>query len=203
MLKVGTGERTTLTTMHDMIYSDKSIDPAGVGLSGSAVLPAFFGGKCAMTVQGNYQAQGMIQQSPKGFNWAMFPPLKGKTQDQTANPQTLSISSQSQHKAEAMQFIAYALNSQNMAKLSAGDWLIPAAPTAAKIVVKSTKHYGSWKNAVSAVPHFKKANWVTLKAYPRWKAEIATPAFRQYLSNQIDLDKLTSQLVDGWNSIRG
>ena len=28
--------------MHDMIYVDKSIDPAGVGLSGSAVLPAFF-----------------------------------------------------------------------------------------------------------------------------------------------------------------
>jgi ABC-type glycerol-3-phosphate transport system substrate-binding protein len=203
VLKIGTGEKTTLTTIHDMIYADKSVDPAGVGLSGSAVLPAFFGGKCAMTVQGNYQAQGMIQQSPKGFNWAMFPPLKGKTQDQAANPQTLSISSQSQHKAEAMQFIAYALNSQNMAKLSAGDWLIPAAPTAAKIVVKSTKHYGSWKNAVSAVPHFKKANWVTLKAYPRWKAEVATPSFRQYLSNQIDLDKLTSQLVDGWNSIRG
>lgn len=203
VLNVGQGERTTLTTMHDMIYADKSVDPAGVGLSGSAVLPAFFAGKCAMTVQGNYQSQGMIEQAPKGFNWAMFPPLKGKTQDQAANPQTLSISAQSQHKAEAMQFIAYALNAQNMAKLSAGDWLIPASPAAAKIVVSSTKHYGSWKNAVSAVPFFKKANWVTLGPYARWKAEVATPAFRQYLSNQIDLSKLTSQLVDGWNSIRG
>ena len=106
--------------------------PAGVGLSGSAVLPAFFAGKCAMTVQGNYQAQGMIEQSPKGFNWAMFPPLKGTTQQQAANPQTLSISTQSQHKAEAMQFIAYALNTQNMAKLAAGDWLIPASPDAAQ-----------------------------------------------------------------------
>jgi ABC-type glycerol-3-phosphate transport system substrate-binding protein len=203
VVKVGAGERTTLTTIHDMIYSDKSVDPAGVGLSGSAVLPAFFGGKCAMTVQGNYQSQGMIEQSPKGFNWAMFPPLKGKTQDQAANPQTLSISAQSQHKAEAMKFIAYALNSQNMAKLSAGDWLIPAAPSAAKIVVKTTKHYGSWKNAVSAVPHFKKANWVTLAPYARWKAEVATPSFRQYLGNQIDLGQLTTKLVDGWTSIRG
>jgi len=150
--KFGPNDQNVIRQMHDMIHVDKSVDPAATGLSGSAVLPAFFGGKCAMTVQGNYQAQGMIQQSPKGFNWAMFPPLKGKTQDQTANPQTLSISSQSQHKAEAMQFIAYALNSQNMAKLSAGDWLIPAGPKAAKIVVKSTKHYGSWKNAVSAVP---------------------------------------------------
>jgi multiple sugar transport system substrate-binding protein len=203
VLKIGRGERTMLTTIHDMIYGDKSVDAAGVGLSGSAVLPAFFGGKCAMTVQGNYNAQGMIQQAPKGFNWAMFPPLKGDTQNQAANPQTLSISTQSQHKAEAMKFIAYALNAQNMAKLSAGDWLIPAAPASAKIVVRSTKHYGSWKAAVSAVPHFKKANWVTLGPYARWKAEVATPAFRQYLGNQIDLNQLTSKLVDGWNSIRG
>jgi multiple sugar transport system substrate-binding protein len=202
-LKVGAGEQALLNIMHNMIYVDKSIDAAGVGLSGSAVLPAFFGGKCAMTVQGNYNAQGMIQQSPKGFNWAMFPPLKGKSQDQTANPQTLSISTQSQHKKEAMQFIAYALNAQNMAKLAAGDWLIPASPAAAKIVVKSTKHYGSWKNAVSAVPNFKKANWVTLGPYARWKAEVATPAFRQYLGNQITMDQLSTTLVNGWNNIRG
>ncbi|HEY6961402.1 MAG TPA: sugar ABC transporter substrate-binding protein [Gaiellaceae bacterium] len=203
VLNVGQPEQTILQIMHNMIYGAKTVDPAGVGLSGSAVLPAFFAGKCAMTVQGNYNAQGMIEQAPKGFNWAMFPPLKGKTQDQAADPQTLSISAQSQHKAEAMTFIAYALNAQNMAKLSAGDWLIPAAPSAAKIVVRSTKHYGSWKNAVSAVPHFKKANWVTLGPYARWKAEVATPLFRQYLANQIDLPTLSQKLTDGWNQIRG
>jgi ABC-type glycerol-3-phosphate transport system substrate-binding protein len=202
-LKAGAAEQQILKIMHDMVYVDKSVDAAGVGLSGSAVLPAFFGGKCAMTVQGNYQVQGMIQQSPKGFNWAMFPVLKGQSQDQAANPQTLSIAAQSQHKAEAMQFIAYALNAQNMAKLAAGDWLIPAAPAAAKLVVKSTKHYGSWRNAVAAVPHFKKANWVSLTAYPRWKAEIATPSFRQYLGDKISLDQLISQLTTGWNTIRG
>src|SRR5207247_9497211 len=135
--KVGPAEQTLLTTMHDMIYVDKSIDPAAVGLSGSAVLPAFFGGKCAMTVQGNFQVQGMLEQAPKGFNWAMIPPLKGKTQDQVANPQTLSISQQSQHKKEAMQFIAYALNAQNMAKFAAGDWLIPVNPAAGTIVARA------------------------------------------------------------------
>jgi ABC-type glycerol-3-phosphate transport system substrate-binding protein len=189
--------------IHDMIYTDHSVDPAGVGLSGSAVLPAFFAGKCAMTIQGNYQAQGMIEQGPKGFNWALFPPLKGTSQKQAANPQTLSISTQSQHKAEAMQFIAYALNTSNMARLSAGDWLIPASPAAGKIVIKSTKHYGSWRNAISAVPDFAKANWVTLAAYPQWKAEIATPAFRSYLSNQISLSQLGDQLSSGWTKIHG
>jgi len=201
--KWGTAEQTIPKTIHDMIWVDHSVDTGAVGQSGSAVLPAFFGGKCAMTVQGNYQAQGMIQQSPKGFNWAMFPPLVGKTSDQAANPQTYSISQQSQHKAEAMQFIAYALNAQNMAKLAAGDWLIPASPAAGKLVIKSTKHYGSWKNAISAVPHFKKANWVSLAAYPQWKDQIATPAFRSYLSNQISLDDLGKQLSDGWSKIHG
>jgi ABC-type glycerol-3-phosphate transport system substrate-binding protein len=203
VLNVGAPEQKILTSMHDMIYADQSVDPASVGLSGSAVLPEFFAGKCAMTVQGNYQAQGMITQSPKGFNWAMFPPLKGATQDQAANPQTLSIAQQSSHKAEAMQFIAYALNAVNMSKLAAGDWLIPASPAAAKIVVKSTRHYGSWRAAVSAVPYFVKANWVSLNAYAQWKAEIATPAFRSYLSNQLSLTDLITQLTDGWKKING
>jgi multiple sugar transport system substrate-binding protein len=201
--KWGAGEQAIPKIMHDMIYVDHSIDQAAVGLSGSAVLPAFFGGKCAMTVQGNYQAQGMIEQGPKGFNWALFPPLKGQSQNQAANPQTYSISAQSQHKSEAMQFIAYALNAQNMAKLAAGDWLIPAAPAAGKLVIKSTKHYGSWRNAISAVPYFRKANWVTIAAYPQWKAEIATPAFRSYLADKITLDQLGQQLSDGWTKIHG
>jgi multiple sugar transport system substrate-binding protein len=201
-LKVGKAEQQILTTMHDMIYVDKSIDPASVGLSGSAVLPAFFAGKCAMTVQGDYQAQGMIEQGPKGFNWAMFPPLKGDSQDQVANPQTLSISQQSQHKAEAMQFIAYALNAQNMAKLAAGDWLIPVSPAAGKIVAKTSQAPAAFANAVSAIPSIKKGNWVSIPWYARWKSEVATPSFVAYLANKIDMATLTNQLVSGWNTDR-
>jgi ABC-type glycerol-3-phosphate transport system substrate-binding protein len=202
-LQVGAPEQKILTTMHDMIYADQSVDPAAVGQSGSAVLPEFFAGKCAMTVQGNYQSQGMIQQAPKGFNWAMFPPLKGNTQQQSADPQTFSISQQSQHKPEAMQFIAYALNAQNMAKLAAGDWLIPASPAAAAIVVKSTKHYGSWRSAIAAVPDLTKANWVSLNAYAQWKSQVATPAFVSYLQNKSSLNDLITTLVNGWKQISG
>ena len=74
----GPKDQNVVKQMHDMIHVDKSVDPAATGLSGSAVLPAFFGGKCAMTVAGNFTAQGMILQSPRGFNWAMFPLLKGR-----------------------------------------------------------------------------------------------------------------------------
>ena len=138
-----------MKNIHDMIHVDKSVDAAATGLSGSAVLPAFFGGKCAMTVQGNFQAQGMIQQSPSGFNWAMFPLLKGTSQNQVANPQTLSISQQSKYKKEAMQFIEYFANAANLAKLAAGDWLIPANPASGKLILKSTKRTGSWRIATS------------------------------------------------------
>jgi ABC-type glycerol-3-phosphate transport system substrate-binding protein len=201
--KFGPGEQRGPQTIHDMIHVDKSIDSAAVGLSGSAVLPAFFAGKCAMTVQGNFQAQGMISQSPKGFNWAMFPPLKGQTQDQAANPQTFSISTQSKNKKEAMAFIAYAMNAQNLAKLAAGDWLIPSNPAAGKVIRKSTKHAGSWRVATESVVHLRKANWVSLAPYARWKAEYATPQFVQYLRNNISLEELGNRLAAGWSNVRG
>ena len=59
-----------------MIWADKSIDPASVGSSGSAVLPGFFAGKYAMTMQGSYAAQQMAEDAPAGFHWVMLPPLQ-------------------------------------------------------------------------------------------------------------------------------
>jgi multiple sugar transport system substrate-binding protein len=199
----GAAEQNVVRQLHDMIHVQKTMDPAAPGLSGSAVLPAFFGGKCAMTFQGNFQAQGMIQQAPEGFNWGMLPILKGITQHQVANPQTYSIAQQSRNKAAAMQFIAYLLNAQNMAKLAAGDWLIPASPAAGKIVLRTTKYKGSWRVAASSVAHFRKGNWVSLKPYARWKAEVSQPAFVQYLAGRITLAELGEQLSEGWTRVRG
>jgi multiple sugar transport system substrate-binding protein len=198
----GPAEQAVVKNMHDMIHVDKSVDAAATGLSGSAVLPAFFGGKCAMTVQGNFQAQGMITQGPRDFNWAMFPLLKGSSQNQVANPQTLSVSQQSEHKREAMQFIEYFSNAANLAKLAAGDWLIPSNPASGKLILKSTKRTGSWRVATASVVHFRKGNWVSLAAYARWKAEVATPQFVRYLKNEISLDELGESLSAGWTRVR-
>jgi ABC-type glycerol-3-phosphate transport system substrate-binding protein len=198
----GAAEQAVASQLRGMIVA-KTLDPAAPGLSGSAVLPSFFGGKCAMTIQGNFQAQGMIQQAPAGFNWGMFPLLKGTSQNQVANPQTYSIAQQSQNKRAAMQFIVYLLNPQNMAKLAAGDWLIPASPAAAKIVQKQTKYKGSWRVAAASVEHFRKGNWVSLKAYARWKAEVSQPAFVEYLAGRITLAELGQRLSDGWTRVRG
>jgi multiple sugar transport system substrate-binding protein len=154
-----------------------------------------------MTVQGNFQAQGMILQGPRDFNWAMFPVLKGASQNQVANPQTFSIAQQSKNKRAAMQFIAYLLNAQNMAKLAQGDWLIPANPRAGQIARRSTKHAGSWRVATSSVVHFRKGNWVLLTDYARWKAEVAQSNFVQYLAGRMSLSDLGRALSDGWERV--
>jgi multiple sugar transport system substrate-binding protein len=200
--RFGPNDQNVVRQMRDMIQVDKSVDPAATGLSGSAVLPAFFGGRCAMTVAGNFTAQSMILQSPRGFNWAMFPLLRGRTQQQVANPQTYSISQQSRNKRAAMSFIAYLVNRQNLAKLALGDWLIPANPEAGKLARKSTKRTGSWRISTESVVHFRKGNWVQLPDYARWKAEVAQPAFVQYLRGSISLQELGELLERGWERVR-
>lgn len=201
VVKVGPGERQFLSTVHDMIWKDGSIDPAGVGLSGGGVLPGFFAGKYAMTVQGNYAAQQMIEEAPKGFNWALLPLLKGTSQDQMADPQTYSITQQSTHKAEAMQFLAYLANAQNMAKLAQGDWLIPSDPASGKALVRSTKHYGSWKIAIGSLPALRQHPLLELVNYPQYKSQVLQPALQSYFQNKSSLADLSTTLTNGWTSV--
>jgi multiple sugar transport system substrate-binding protein len=200
-VKVGKGEAAFLQTVHDMIWTDKSIDSAGVGLSGGGVLPAFFAGKYAMTIQGNYSAQQMILEAPKNFHWALLPLLKGDSQDQMANPQTYSIAAQSKHKKEAMQFLAFLANAQNMARLAQGDWLIPVNPAAGKKLVKSTKHYGSWKVAIKSLPALRAHPLLELQNYPKWKNQIAQPALQSYFQNKSSLAELRDALQKGWDQV--
>ena len=76
--KFGPNDQNVVKQMHDMIHVDKSVDSAATGLSGSAVLPAFFGGKCAMTVQGNFSAQSMILQAPNELQLGDVPAAQGQ-----------------------------------------------------------------------------------------------------------------------------
>ena len=102
-----------------------------------------------------------------------------------------------------MQFIEYFANAANLAKLAAGDWLIPANPAAGKLILKSTKRTGSWRIATSSVVHFRQGQLgVARRRTPRWKAEVATPQFVQYLRGAISLEELGKNLTDGWNRVR-
>jgi hypothetical protein len=156
-----------------------------------------------MIVGGNYVAQQMVEQAPAGFDWAMLPLLKGDSQAQSANPQTLSIAAQSKNPKEAMQFIAFYMQSQNLASVAIGDWLIPVSTSAGKAVTTITGGKNSWDVNVASTPSLRLAPFQTLDAYPQWKSQIAQPAFQQYFANKIDLATVGTQLTEGWTKVGG
>ncbi len=203
VVKFGTGEQQVLKRIHDMAATDKSLSPTTLGQSGPDILPSFFAAKYAMIVGGNYVAQQMVENAPAGFEWALLPLLKGDTQAQGANPQTLSITTQSKYPKEAMQFIAFYMQAQNLANVAIGDWLIPASTSAGKALVATTGGKNSWDMNVASTPLLKLAPFTQLDAYPQWKSQIAQPAFQQYLANKIDLATVGTQLVDGWTKVGG
>jgi ABC-type glycerol-3-phosphate transport system substrate-binding protein len=203
VVKFGAAEQQVLKRIYDLAYTDKSLSPTTLGQSGPDILPGFFAGKYAMIVGGNYVAQQMVEQAPAGFDWAMLPLLKGDTQAQSANPQTLSISAQSKNPKEAMQFIAYYMQANNLASVAIGDWLIPVSTSAGKAVTTITGGKNSWDVNVASAPSLKLAPFQTLDAYAQWKSQIAQPAFQQYFANKIDLATVGTQLIDGWTKVGG
>jgi ABC-type glycerol-3-phosphate transport system substrate-binding protein len=203
VVKFGAAEQQVLKRIRDLAYTDKSLSTTTLGQSGTDILPGFFAGKYAMIVGGNYVAQQMVEQAPAGFEWAMLPLLKGDSQAQSANPQTLSISKQSKYPKEAMQFIAYYMQGQNLANVAIGDWLIPVSGAAAKAVATTTGGKNSWDVNVASTPSLKLAPFQTLDAYPQWKSQIAQPAFQQYFANKMDLDTVGKTLIEGWTKVGG
>ncbi len=201
--KFGTQEQEVAHRIHDLAYVDKSLDPVSLTQSGTDVIPGFFGGKYAMIVGGNYIRQNMVEQAPAGFDWQMLPLLKGTSQTQNANPQTLSIAAQSAHKKEAMRFIEYFMQGPNLASVALGDWLAPTGNSAGKAVVNQTAGKNGWDVTAASSKDLALAPFQKLDAYPQWKSQIATPALQQYLGNKIDLATLGQKLTAGWQTVNG
>ncbi len=201
VVKVGDAEKEVPRRIHDMIYVAKSASPEAVGMGGTDPLPGFFAGKYAMLPGGVYLRQQMVEQAPTGFEWVTLPPMKGLSQNQAANPQTLSISADSTAKPQAMKFIEYFLNTTNMARLAHGDWLVPTGTKAGSELITSTQGKEGWDVAVASAKDLTMAPFQQVSGYPEWKSKIATPALQQYFANKITLDQLASQLVEGGNQV--
>jgi len=203
VVKFGPAEQEVPRRINEMIYTDKSIDPNSIGLSGGDILPGFFGGTYAMIGGANFQTQQMLEQAPEGFEWLMLPPLMGTSQAQAANPQTISISAASEHPAEAAQFIEFFINGENLAKLAMGDFLIPTTEEAGAAVLATTGGKDGWDVTIASGKGLKLAPFQKVESYPQWKDQVATPAFQEFLANSIDLDTLGTKLVDGWTQVGG
>jgi multiple sugar transport system substrate-binding protein len=199
--KIGDAELEVPKRIHAMAYTDKSIEPTSLTQSGSDVLPGFFAGKYAMVVGGNYAAQQMVEQAPKGFQWEVLPPLKGTGTKQAANPQTLSVPAEGKHIKQSAQFIDYFMKAENLAAVGQGDWLIPTTQAARDAILKATGGKNGWEQTLAGASELTKAPFQSVENYPKWKDQVATPALQEYLANKIDLATLGTKLSDGWGQV--
>lgn len=202
-IAIGEGELEVPKRIHEMAYTDGSIDPTSLTQSGGDVLPGFLAGDYAMTVQGSYAAQQLIEQAPDGFNWTVLPPLEGSSAKQAANPQTLSVPAESEHVEEAAAFINFFMAAENLSAVAQGDWLIPTSEEARQAVATDTGGESGWDQTLASGDILTIAPFQKVESYPQWKDQIATPALQRFFADQIDLEGLRTELTDGWSSVAG
>ncbi|WP_152363710.1 ABC transporter substrate-binding protein [Microlunatus speluncae] len=182
--------------------ADGSLDATTLSQSGSEVLPGWYAGKYALTVQGSFQAAAFIADAPKDFEWVALPPLKGSVDAaQAANPQTLSVSADSEHQEQATAFVNYFMQAANLAAVAEGETLFPTSKEAQEKVLADTGGKNGWDQIISSGRTLKKAPFQSVDDYPAWKDQIATPAFQQFLAGKIDAAGLQAQLTDGWATV--
>ncbi|NIK58335.1 ABC transporter substrate-binding protein [Kribbella shirazensis] len=198
---VGDAELEVPKRIHAMAYDDKSIEPTSLTQSGTDVLPGFYAGKYGMIVAGNYVAQQIAEEAPKGFQWEVLPPLKGTSTKQAANPQTLSVPAEGKHIEQSAKFIDYFMKAENLAAVGQGDWLIPTTQAARDAIQKATGGKNGWQQTLASGADLTKAPFQSVENYPKWKDQIATPAFQEYLANKTDLAALGKKLNDGWGQV--
>lgn len=167
-----------------------------MNLSGTAVLPAFYEGDYALIPGiGVWARQQIVENAPADFRWGVLPPIKGVTQHQGANPQTLSIPKDSKHPEEAMEFIKFFLTKENMAKLALGDWMFPTRRSALNMPEFQTEEAG-WKVSSETVQYLIMGPWQDSPAYAEWKDRVATPVMQELFNNQITVEEAARRMEE-------
>ncbi|WP_405793503.1 ABC transporter substrate-binding protein [Streptomyces sp. NBC_01506] len=187
--------------IHDQVNSDGSASGATLGMGGSDTLPGFFGGTYAMVPLGFSYRQQIIQQAPKDFEWTVLPaPAGADGATQGVSPQTLSVSEDTRHKEEAVAFIDFLLQPQNMVRLARGDWMLPTGTAALTDPSLHTEKDG-WGTGAALARDLLPAPAQTVRGYPEWKDKVATPALQEYYSGAIDRAELEKRLVKDGNLV--
>lgn len=203
-IEVGDAELAVPELIHEMAYTDNSIQPVSLTQSGSDVLASFYGGKVAMTVQGSFQATNIANDAPEGFNWVALPPLEGSAGAiQAANPQTYSVNIDSEHVEESADFLNFLMEGDNLAEIAYADALIPSSDSARAAVETLAADNPAWTQVLASGEGLVGPPFLKVEKYTEWKDTIATPAFQQYLADQITSEQLATQLSDGWADIAG
>ncbi|WP_156253859.1 ABC transporter substrate-binding protein [Pseudactinotalea terrae] len=201
-IDVGEGELAVPEAIHQMAYEDLSLDPVSLTQSGSEVLPSWYAGETALTVQGSFRVASIGTDAPEGFNWTVLPPLEGSVSaDQAANPQTYSVNIDSEHVEESAQFLDFFTSTENLAALAYADALVPASASARDALAEQTADENGWAAVLASGDSLVAPPFLTVDAYTQWKDTVATPAFQRFLADEIDSAQLQADLTDGWEQV--
>lgn len=203
-IEVGDDELAVPERIHEMAYTDQSLDLTSLTQSGSDVLASFYGGTVAMTVQGSFQATNIAADAPEGFNWVALPPLEGSAGAiQAANPQTYSVNIDSEYVEESAEFLNYLMGADNLGEIAYADALIPSSGEARAVVEGLAADNPAWTQVLASGEGLEGPPFLKVDRYTEWKDTIATPAYQQYLADKITVEQLATQLSDGWDDIAG
>lgn len=202
-LSINKEELEVPSRIHQMIYTDKSIDPASLTMTGAGPIPGFLAGKYAMIFAASYVASDLdIAAKAAGFNWTALPLLKGSSNMQGANPQTLSVSAQSKYKKQAAAFIRFMVSDGNLSELALGEGLIPSTSGSLKAAQAAKKGSAGWQQLLDDGAALGLAPFTLVPNYQKWKDTVLQPALQQYIQGKISIEELKKRELDGWKSIR-
>ncbi len=202
-VEIGDPEVALAEIVNAMAHTDGSLKPTTLDLSGGETLPGFLSGEYAMYIGGTFLAAQIAESAPEGFEWTVLPPLAGTEGAlQAATPQTLSVSIDSEYVDRATEFINYFLSGDNTAKLALGDVLVPASSQGQEALAELTAGQPGWEGIAASGATLVPAPFTNAVNLTQWKDQYGQPAFKAYLKNEIDVEELKSQLIDGWGQIR-
>ena len=194
-VQMNDAERALPQLIVDMMYTDKTASTDGLGLSGPELFPGFFEGKYAMLPGiGVWARQQIVESGPENFNWGVLPPLVAETQEQGAQSQTLSIPEASQHKEEAMKFLSFFLDSENMATLAQGDWLFPTRKSSFERPEFQTEE-ADWDIATASAGYLTLAEWQKVPNFEEFKSRVGTPILQELFANRITVDEAAERMA--------
>jgi ABC-type glycerol-3-phosphate transport system substrate-binding protein len=187
------------------VGTDRSAPASALGMSGGDTLPGFFAGRYAMLPLNLSYRQQVQQQAPAHFDWVTLPlPVGAGAPDggraQGVSPQTLSVSKDCRHQAQAAAFIGFMTQTDHLVELARGDWMAPTGTDALQDPSLTTGKLG-WSTGMSVAAHLVASPALGRRGYPEWSDKVATPALQQYFSGAIGLDSLRRKLVRDGNRV--
>lgn len=194
--------KSFMNEIYNLIYVDKVMSPEVLTLNPEHIAPGFVEGKYAMLPGiGCYIRSQIIEQS-KGtdLEWGVLPTFKAKGQSCFSAIQTISIPEQSENKKEALEFLTFMSNSENMAKIAYGDWLFPVRHSAFNSPQFADDENG-WKLARDSFKNVIIPNYVDVPGYQEFMDSKGLEIYLRYLGGKISIGQFKQQLETEGNKV--